>query len=81
MDDGTVHVGRIVVEGDYRSETLVLQTDALRLDSILQIDKRRIEAHQPIAKSPMPEGLLDTFTDNQIRDLLAYLQNPANDSR
>jgi putative heme-binding domain-containing protein len=81
MDDGTVHVGRIVIEGDYRSETLVLQTDAMRLDSILHIDKRRIEVHQPIAKSPMPEGLLDTFTDNQIRDLLAYLQNPGNDSR
>jgi putative heme-binding domain-containing protein len=80
-DEGTVHVGRIVIEGDYRSETLVLQTDALRLDSIIEIDKRRIEAHQPIAKSPMPEGLLDTFTDNQIRDLLAYLQNPGNDSR
>jgi putative heme-binding domain-containing protein len=43
-EDGSVHVGRIVIEGDYRSEPLVLQTDALRMDSIVEIDKRRIEA-------------------------------------
>ncbi len=75
-DDGKVHVGRIVVEGDYRSETLVLQTDSLRTDSIVQIDKRHIETHQTIPKSPMPEGLLDSFTKDEIRDLLAYLQDP-----
>lgn len=80
-DDGKVHVGRIVIEGDYRSETLVLQTDSLRSDSIVEIDKRRIETHQTIPKSPMPEGLLDTFTKDQIGDLLAYLQDPTDVSQ
>ncbi len=75
-DDGKVHVGRIVIEGDYRSETLVLQTDPLRSDSTIEIDKRRIETHQTIPKSPMPEGLLDAFTKDEIRNLLAYLQDP-----
>ncbi|MCC6507919.1 MAG: c-type cytochrome, partial [Pirellulaceae bacterium] len=74
--DGTVHTGQIVVSGDYRSEKLLIQTDALRADSVVEIDKRDVEEHRQLERSPMPEGLLDHFSPAEIRDLLAYLQNP-----
>ena len=73
---GSVHTGRILVEGDYRSEKLRIQTDALRASSVVEIDKREIEEHRQLERSPMPDGLLDSFTREEIRDLLAFLQNP-----
>jgi putative heme-binding domain-containing protein len=73
---GTVYTGRILVEGDYRSEKLRIQTDALRASSVIEIDKREIDEHRQLERSPMPDGLLDGFTRDEIRDLLAFLQNP-----
>jgi putative heme-binding domain-containing protein len=31
--------------------------------------------HRPLATSIMPDGLMDRMTDQEIRDLLAYLQS------
>lgn len=73
---GAVHTGRILVEGDYRSEKLKIQTDPLQVASVVEIDKREIEDHRQLERSPMPEGLLDTFHQDEIRDLLAYLERP-----
>jgi putative membrane-bound dehydrogenase-like protein len=39
------------------------------------IPRSKIESMEPSAVSLMPEKLLDTFTDQQIRDLFAYLQH------
>jgi putative heme-binding domain-containing protein len=41
------------------------------------VPKQRIAQRQPLAVSIMPEGLLDAFADQQIRDLFAYLQSQA----
>lgn len=76
-DSGTVHTGTILVEGDYRSEKLRIQTDPLRARSIVEVDKREIEEHRQLDRSPMPDGLLDVFDREEIRDLIAYLQNPS----
>ena len=76
MRSGTVHIGRILIEGDYRSENLRIQTDPLRDNSIIEVDKREIEEHKQSERSPMPDGLLDAFNRDEIRDLIAYLQNP-----
>jgi putative heme-binding domain-containing protein len=38
------------------------------------IPRPKIESMEPSAVSLMPEKLLDQFTDQQIRDLFAYLQ-------
>jgi len=73
---GTVHIGRILIEGDYRSENLRIQTDPLRDNSIIEVDKREVEEHKQSERSPMPDGLLDAFNRDEIRDLIAYLQNP-----
>lgn len=72
--DGRVLVGRVLNEGDYRSETLKLAVDPLRPSQVVQLNKREIDQSQLSATSPMPKGLLDTFSESEIRDLLAYLQ-------
>ncbi len=74
--DGMVYTGRLLVEGDYRSEKVRIQTDPLDFNSVKEIDKRDIDQHRQTEQSPMPEGLLDTFELDEIRDLLAYLQDP-----
>lgn len=44
------------------------KTETIRLDDI--------EDEVPTNQSPMPTGLLHTLTDQQIADLIAYLQSP-----
>jgi putative heme-binding domain-containing protein len=72
-EDGKTYTGRVINEGDYRSEKLTLQLDALQPDKIVTLDKKEISEHRTLPVSPMPNGLLDTFTLEEIRDLLAYL--------
>ena len=73
MEDGKVYTGRLMNEGDYRSEKITLQLDALQPDKIITLDKKEISEHRTLPVSPMPNGLLDTFSLAEIRDLLAYL--------
>lgn len=73
-DDGRVYIGRIASEGDYRSENLLLSTDPLHPAAFVKIDKKKIVEHQLVATSPMPQGLLDGFTADEIFDLLAFLE-------
>ena len=73
---GELYTGRILIEGDYRSQKVRIQTDPLKLGSVVEIDKGEIEEHKQLDRSPMPDGLLDVFSRDEIRDLIAYLQNP-----
>ncbi|WP_425616268.1 hypothetical protein NA78x_006211 [Anatilimnocola sp. NA78] len=72
-DDGKSYTGRVVAAVDYRSEKLTFNTDPLRPELTVEIDKKQISAHRPTETSPMPSGLLDTFSRDEIRHLLAYL--------
>ncbi len=71
--EGKVITGRVIPGGDFRSEKLRISTDLLRPDQVVEIDKKLIEEHHPSLVSPMPQGLLDTLTKEEIRDLMAYL--------
>lgn len=73
---GEVHAGRILIEGDYRSQKVRIQTDPLKADAVVEIDKKEIEEHKQLDRSPMPDGLLDGFSRDEIRALIAFLQNP-----
>jgi putative heme-binding domain-containing protein len=73
LTDGRVLVGRVLSEGDFRSETLRLAPDPLRPSQVLEINKREIDKYQLAETSPMPRGLLDAFTAEEVSDLLAYL--------
>lgn len=70
---GRVIVGRILTDGDYRTQKLKINSNPLQPAQIEEIDKKEVEEFQLIESSPMPRGLLDGFTLDEIRDLLTYL--------
>jgi hypothetical protein len=66
-------VSGAVTGGD--AEALQVATDPLTPDRTTRVLKKDIEAQQPSLVSPMPSGLLDTLTKEEILDLLAYLES------
>ena len=79
--DGRTLTGRVVAEGDYRSEKLLINIDPLRPSKVVEIDKKEIAEHRLLGTSPMPAGLLDGFTAAEVRDLLAFLEKPQTHSQ
>jgi len=74
--DKETEVGRIVDETDAK---VVLQPNPLAPDRV-EIAKADILERRPSAVSPMPEGLLNSFTEDEILDLLAYLVSSGTES-
>jgi putative heme-binding domain-containing protein len=72
LGDGRVVTGRIV-PGDYRAPELAVTPDLLAPEKTISFSKSEIESHQPSPISPMPAGLVDTLSREEILDLLAYL--------
>lgn len=70
MDDGSVVSGRTV---GVTSAQLVIEVDSItgRTETI---QRAEIEASSPSQVSPMPQGLLDVLTAEEIMDLLALLR-------
>ncbi len=62
-----------VVTGLVKKETAAAVTVRTANEQIV-IAKEDIEKRTPTNNSVMPEGLLDTLKDDEIRDLIAYLQ-------
>src|SRR5262245_6303815 len=75
--DGRQIVGRVVSDGDFRSEKLRIATEPLRPSAIVEISKRDIDQAREAETSPMPQGLLDSFTQQEVLDLLAFLTSGA----
>ena len=72
--DGRLVVGRILSEGDYRSTKLRIAVNPLDPRQVTDVEKSAIESHTLTNTSLMPEGLLNTLSADEIRDLLAYLE-------
>jgi putative heme-binding domain-containing protein len=77
---GKVLVGRLVNAGDFRGEKLRLNVDPLHPGQLVEIDKKDVADQQLVDTSPMPKGLLDTFTREEIADLLAFLEDGVRES-
>ena len=73
LSDGQSISGR-VLSGDYRSERLRVIPNLLEPERTIEFFKADVEHREPTPLSPMPTGLLDTFSKDEILDLLAYLQ-------
>ena len=71
---GQIFAGRLISGGDFRSQLIRLSTDPLRVAAVQEIDKKQIEEVRTMELSLMPEGLLNTFMLDEIRDLLAWLE-------
>jgi len=69
MNNGRVITGMITMQ---QGGSLTIQTATEKL----VINKADIESQQQTEKSLMPEGLLDTLSINEIRDLIGYLSSP-----
>jgi len=69
--DGQVIVGRIVEE---TPEKVVVRPNPLE-EKTVTISKSNIESRAPSKISPMPVGLLNTFSQDDILDLLAYMES------
>jgi putative membrane-bound dehydrogenase-like protein len=69
LADGRVLSGVIL---DQNNKTLTLQT----LQERLTIPVAEVDEISPTDRSPMPDGLLDQLTGQQIRDLIGYLRHP-----
>jgi putative heme-binding domain-containing protein len=74
--DGKAYAGQATMSGDYRSPLLRLATDPTQPLKTVEIPKSEIESQKFSRVSWMPEGLLDTFTAEEIFDLIAYLESP-----
>ncbi|HJZ56194.1 MAG TPA: c-type cytochrome, partial [Gemmataceae bacterium] len=67
--DGKAYIGMIVYEA---TDGVILQTGP---DATVRIAGRDIESQRTLDTSLMPAGLLDKLTDEEVGDLLAYLQS------
>jgi putative heme-binding domain-containing protein len=68
--NGEVETGRIVDENDDR---IVVQASPLAPERV-EIRKADIVSRSPSKVSPMPEGLANQLSKNEILDLLAYIE-------
>jgi putative heme-binding domain-containing protein len=73
-DEGLVHNGVIVNLGVKKDgSALVLNTDLSAPNQRVTINRDSIEELKVSKTSPMPAGLFDRMTKNEILDLIAYL--------
>jgi len=71
LRDGDDVTGRIVEETDQK---LVVMTDQIRSTKV-EVRKGDVTSRHASKISPMPEGLVNCMTEDQILDLIAYLQS------
>jgi len=71
LKDDTEVTGRLV---ERSADTLVIVVDPLT-DKRVELKASAVRSEAPSTVSPMPEGLLSTFSREEILDLLAYLES------
>jgi putative heme-binding domain-containing protein len=67
--DGRIVVGRIV---NLNNNNVMVNTNMLDPGGTVTVDRNNIESMKQSKLSMMPAGLLDTFKEDEILDLLAY---------
>ena len=70
-EDGRVVVGRVV---NMNGDQLKVMTNMLDPSQLTTLKRDTIEATRPSSTSMMPTGLVDTFNEDEIADLIAYLR-------
>ncbi|HMF12969.1 MAG TPA: c-type cytochrome, partial [Gemmataceae bacterium] len=68
--DGKTVTGRIV---NYQGDSMMVMTDMLDPNHLVNVNAKRVEAIEKSKVSMMPSGLLDTFKEDEVLDLVAYL--------
>ena len=68
--DGRTIVGRIV---NLNENNVMVNTNMLDPGSTIGVDRNNIESQKTSKVSMMPAGLLDTFKEDEVLDLMAYM--------
>ncbi len=71
LDSGKVITGRPISVG---ATMITLQIDSLRSETV-QVNRDEIEQTSPASISPMPTGLVNVLTMDEILDLIAHLKS------
>ena len=72
MKDGRTVTGRVV---NLAREQYWVQPDMINPDKMVKIKVADIEESKASSTSPMPNGLLDTMTRDDILDLIAWMRS------
>jgi putative heme-binding domain-containing protein len=67
---GKVHTGVVV---NLNGDQMILNTDLTNPNKRVSIDRKEIDELVVSKKSPMPEGLMNRMTKDEILDLVAYV--------
>jgi putative heme-binding domain-containing protein len=78
LADGRVHTG---VVKDLDGDELHVMTDPLDPAGLVKVRRRDVESVRPSDVSPMPAGLLNSFTADEVLDLIAYLRSRGDPKR
>lgn len=70
MDDGRKITGRIV---NLHDNIMHIMPNMMEPNTLINVDRRKVETIEISKLSLMPTGLLDTLKENEILDLMAYL--------
>lgn len=71
-DDGKMRTGLVIKETDQEVHFI---PNLLKPEKVEVIDKTSIEERKTAELSTMPSGLLDTYSESEIYDLLAFIQS------
>ena len=72
MKDGTVTAGRISQEN---ADTVVVMTNPFDTSTTVMVSKADVKSRELSKVSLMPPGLFNTFKEDEILDLLAYIES------
>lgn len=75
LKDGSSLIGRVVVEENGK---LFLMTSPLTPDDLTPVEETNVKARKPWHVSMMPPGLINSLNEEELKDLLAYLQSGGN---
>jgi putative heme-binding domain-containing protein len=68
--DGKVVTGRIV---NLHGDNMMVMTNMLDPNGLVSVNANKVESIEKSKVSPMPAALLDSFKEDEILDLMAYL--------
>ena len=68
--DGKIVTGLIA---NYNGDSMMVMTNMLDPNGLVTVNSKKVESIEKSKVSMMPEGLLDTFKEDEILDLAAYL--------
>jgi putative heme-binding domain-containing protein len=68
--NGQQIVGRVV---NLHGDNMQINTDMLDPNKLVSVDRNKVDSIETSKISMMPEGLIDTFTRDEVLDLVAYL--------